>query len=494
MLETFVLTLWLPACAAALFVLTPEVWQGAPPSLLYLVRAALLGVIGPSGTWAIAERYRKFGLNLVRSFKEQLNMIRQQTVNAVLIVTLLLVTMTTACALAGNATSISESESNEPRVTISSPTANQTFAEGEPVGVVSTAVDAEGIVRVELWADGQLVHTSANPQGPQANAPYLANQSWTPDKPGHHVLEVRAYNPANVVGKSEQVYVEVMTPQATDTPTPPEQQMAAEPTPTAPPPTNTPTPESPPETAVPCSNASQFIADVTIPDGTVLQPGEQFDKVWRVKNSGTCPWTSGYRFVFVEGESFNGSTSVSLSGEVPPGAEFEFQLTLTAPTAPGQHLGAWELYDPQGVPFGNRYWVTIEVEVPWVVVREGSVALYVNNYFDLYRGSITNPGDGHIAALSSDGVFLDLQAINGSIFGMPTDNREPDLNECRNRAEGNYTADRATGEADWTDNYICVKLNNNAISRVYIRQSTSTAKLNLVEKFIEIEYRTWKQK
>ena len=421
-------------------------------------------------------------------------MIRQQALNAILIVTLLLVTMTTACALGGNATSISESGSNEPRVTISSPTANQTFAEGKPVGVVSTAVDAEGIVRVELWADGQLVHTSANPQGPQANAPYLANQSWTPDKPGYHVLEVRAYNPANVVGKSEQVYVEVMAPQATDTPTPPEQQMAAEPTPTAPPPTNTPMPESPAETAVPCSNGSQFIADVTIPDGTILQPGEQFDKVWRVKNSGTCPWTSGYRFVFVEGESFNGSTSVSLSGEVPPGAEFEFQLTLTAPTTPGQHIGAWELYDPQGVPFGSRYWVTIEVEVPWVVVREGSVALYVNNYFDLYRGSITNPGDGHIAALSSDGVFLDLQAINGSIFGMPTDTKEPDVNECRNRAEGNYTADRATGEADWTNNYICVKLNNNAISRVYIRQSTSTAKLNLVEKFIEIEYRTWRQK
>ena len=72
MLETFVLTLWLPAFAAALFVLPPEVWHSAPPGLLYLVCAALLGVIGPSGTWAIAESYRKFGPNLARLFREQL--------------------------------------------------------------------------------------------------------------------------------------------------------------------------------------------------------------------------------------------------------------------------------------------------------------------------------------------------------------------------------------------------------------------------------------
>ena len=36
-----------------------EVWQGVRLSPLYFVCAALLGVISPSGTWAIAERYPK---------------------------------------------------------------------------------------------------------------------------------------------------------------------------------------------------------------------------------------------------------------------------------------------------------------------------------------------------------------------------------------------------------------------------------------------------
>jgi hypothetical protein len=402
---------------------------------------------------------------------------------------------TIACNLIGNATTISESESSPPQVTISSPTARQTFAEGEPVSVVSTAVDAAGIVRVELWADGQIVHTNTNSQGAQANVPYLSNQNWTPGESGTHVLEVQAYNPANVVGRSEQVYIEVIVaPEAMDTPVPPEQQLAAEPTPTVAPPTDTPIPESPPETTAPCFNDSHFITDVTIPDGTILQPGEQFNKVWRLKNSGTCTWTSGYLFVFTGGEAFSGSKSVSLSNEVLPGAEFEFQLTLTAPTTPGQYSGSWKLHDPQGVPFGNQFWVTVNVEVPWTVVSEGTATLYVNNHFDLYSGTITNPDTGHIAALSSDKVFLNLQATNGSVFGMPTDNSEPDANECRKRAEGDYTSDQATGEVDWSGNYICVKLNNNAISRVYIKQSLSTAKLELAEKFIEIDHKTWEQR
>lgn len=37
-------------------------------------------------------------------------------------------------------------------------------------------------------------------------------------------------------------------------------------------------------------DASTFVADVTIPDGTVMPPGFLFEKVWRIQNSGTVPW------------------------------------------------------------------------------------------------------------------------------------------------------------------------------------------------------------
>ena len=35
-----------------------------------------------------------------------------------------------------------------------------------------------------------------------------------------------------------------------------------------------------------------FVTDVTIPDGTVLQPNETFVKTWRIKNIGTCAWNT----------------------------------------------------------------------------------------------------------------------------------------------------------------------------------------------------------
>src|SRR6185295_11416560 len=38
-----------------------------------------------------------------------------------------------------------------------------------------------------------------------------------------------------------------------------------------------------------CNN-SVFVADITIPDGSVLKPGEDFTKIWRIQNTGNCRW------------------------------------------------------------------------------------------------------------------------------------------------------------------------------------------------------------
>lgn len=39
-------------------------------------------------------------------------------------------------------------------------------------------------------------------------------------------------------------------------------------------------------------DASEFVADVTIPDGTVMPSSFAFTKVWRIKKAGTVPWTA----------------------------------------------------------------------------------------------------------------------------------------------------------------------------------------------------------
>jgi hypothetical protein len=59
MTKLLALTLWLLSVTFALFVLAIETWEGAPS--WYLMGAALLGVIGPLGTWAISRQFPETG-------------------------------------------------------------------------------------------------------------------------------------------------------------------------------------------------------------------------------------------------------------------------------------------------------------------------------------------------------------------------------------------------------------------------------------------------
>ncbi len=57
------------------------------------------------------------------------------------------------------------------------------------------------------------------------------------------------------------------------------------------------------ETSVPistpaCINNLTYLEDLTLPDGTVVKPGESLDKRWLVENSGTCNWDENYRLFF----------------------------------------------------------------------------------------------------------------------------------------------------------------------------------------------------
>ncbi len=139
------------------------------------------------------------------------------------------------------------------------------------------------------------------------------------------------------------------------------------PTATPIPPTNTPIP-TPTHTPIPCDHIDfGNPVDVTIPDGTDMDPGESFTKVWRLKNGGSCTWTSGYQLVFVSGDNMSAPASVQLtSGSVPPGAEYDVSVNLVAPNAPGVYRGYFKLRNPGGVLFGwgdqsKSFWVEIEV-------------------------------------------------------------------------------------------------------------------------------------
>jgi len=107
-----------------------------------------------------------------------------------------------------------------------------------------------------------------------------------------------------------------------------------------------------------CNNLV-YVADVTIPDNTSMDPGESFTKTWRVQNSGSCAWGAGYKFSLIGGDAM-GAQAITLSQAVAPGATYEISVPMTAPaTGSGSVSGTWRMSDVSGAFFGDAVTVVI---------------------------------------------------------------------------------------------------------------------------------------
>ncbi len=97
----------------------------------------------------------------------------------------------------------------------------------------------------------------------------------------------------------------------------------------------------------------QFIADVTIPDGTVMAPGTSFIKTFRIRNVGTCTWTTSYAMVFVSGSLMGApSTVINLASPVASGQTMDFSIPMVAPGTPGHYRSFWRFRNASGAQFG----------------------------------------------------------------------------------------------------------------------------------------------
>jgi hypothetical protein len=127
-------------------------------------------------------------------------------------------------------------------------------------------------------------------------------------------------------------------------------------------PTTTPTPTFVPTPTV-CTDNATFVADVTVPDGTVVAPGQRIDKIWRLLNSGNCAWGPGYTAAFISGSQMAAPAVVAIAA-TPPGGTVDVGVTFYAPSTSGTYTSYWQLRNASGALFGRSFLVKVVVPAP----------------------------------------------------------------------------------------------------------------------------------
>ncbi len=105
--------------------------------------------------------------------------------------------------------------------------------------------------------------------------------------------------------------------------------------------------------------------DMTYPDHSSIPPGEDFYKIWRIQNNGTCTWDDGYRLVLVSGGKILDAKNIpwELKTLVAPGEVVDVGALLTAPLAPSaSYESCFMMQNDRGTLFGGYLCVDIEVK------------------------------------------------------------------------------------------------------------------------------------
>jgi hypothetical protein len=289
------------------------------------------------------------------------------------------------------------------------PLDGSTVVFGDPVEIRAVVDDSQGVAWVQLWVDNRPEGEVTIPEVPEVTH-FVRDLPWTPQQTGDHTVRITAQNGAGQELASDPIrlYVSddptlkavVMARQLTQTPS---LFVASTPLPAfspTPRPTATPTSTST-ATPVPCSNNAAFVADVTVPDNTVFNKGDTFNKTWQLSNTGTCTWDSRYEFVFVDGEQMEGTSPTGLSKKVSPGDTIEVTVSMIAPDEYGTYRGRWQMRSPDDENFGSIVDVLIEVE-------PGPDDLPVINRFEVVPGVINQGQSATVYWEYTNGTFARL--------------------------------------------------------------------------------------
>jgi transcriptional regulator with XRE-family HTH domain len=117
------------------------------------------------------------------------------------------------------------------------------------------------------------------------------------------------------------------------------------------------------------ADASVFVTE-TIPDGTLMRPGQRFTKTWTIRNDGTVPWEGRFlsRLGIAAGPGLITTPARVSVAPTPPGSQVTIEVPCVAHFIEGTSSAAFKMTDEAGrLYFPGRYFPGLQVQV--TVVR-----------------------------------------------------------------------------------------------------------------------------
>lgn len=172
---------------------------------------------------------------------------------------------------------------------------------------------------------------------------------------------------------------------------------------------------------------AQFLLDITILDGTEVEAGTEFTKIWRLRNSGTIPWPQQTQLIHIGGNSLGSDGTVNLKlpeGGLPCDGVMDVHVDLRAPETAGRHVAHWRLMAPPSKQmFGHRMWVLVQV------VPKGDNK-QVSGAEESFSGEATLKGVDDCLSKCTIGIAGSDSALSGSNLVADLDPTESVTKSC----------------------------------------------------------------
>lgn len=179
-------------------------------------------------------------------------------------------------------------------------------------------------------------------------------------------------------------------------------------------------------TANGCYDAA-LVTDVTIPAGTKFNPGDTFDKTWRLKNTGTCDWNADFKITYVGGNIF-GSDTTQIRQRVWVGNTGDISLQMVAPNGSGTVNSNWQMATNTGALFGPV--ITVSITLPGTTATTTTGSCYhatLVSDVTVPNGTEFEPGDTFTKTweIKNSGACdwlnnFKFTFVGGNLFGSDT--------------------------------------------------------------------------